>query len=77
MTTAEAISVMVTSAFAIMGMVYRGVFRIVKAIKVLLEELKTNTEAIKNVGSTLDGTIAEVHTTLQNHETRITVLERR
>jgi hypothetical protein len=68
---------MATSALAIMGMVYRGVFRVVKAIRTLLEELKSNTEAVKDIGSTLDGTIHEVHTTLQNHETRITVLERR
>ena len=75
MTTAEAISVMVSTAILILGMVMRGVKRVVKAIRDLLTELKSNTDAVKDIGSTLDDNIKSVHQTLQNHETRITVLE--
>jgi hypothetical protein len=74
-TTAEAISVMVSTAILILGMVMRGVKRVVKAIRDLLTELKSNTDAVKDIGSTLDDNIKSVHQTLQNHETRITVLE--
>jgi phage-related minor tail protein len=76
-TTAEAITTMTASALLILGMVYRGISRIIKAVKTLLDELKLNTQAIQNVGSTLDGSIKTVHETLQNHESRITVLESR
>lgn len=77
MTAAEAITTMVASALLILGMVWRGLAHIIKAVGSLLSELKLNTKAIKDIGDALDGNIKTVHETLQNHESRITVLEKR
>jgi hypothetical protein len=77
MTAAEAITTMVASALVIVGMVWRGLGRVIKAVRDLLNELKLNTIAVRDIGETLDGNIKTVHETLQNHESRITTLEAR
>lgn len=66
MTTAESISVLVSSVFVILGAVFRVLGRIIKVGRELVEEIRDNTKAVKALGRGF-----------QSHENRITGLEGR
>lgn len=76
MNTVEALSVIVISVVGVLGAFGKFVGSIIKYIKALIDETKTNTSAVKSVGQKLDESVGSILGTLTDHENRITKLEK-
>lgn len=76
MTTAEGISTIIVAALAVLGTSGRWVRKVVEAVMKVVTEIKVNTTAVKELGDKMDGNFSSVQSTLNDHETRITVLEK-